>query len=605
MVLVHNMEAMAAMRYSDLSSKKLRVSSEKLSTGYKINRSADNAAGLQISEKMRSQIRGLDRASDNAQDGISFVQTVDGALSEMQALIQRGRELSVQAANDTNVEEDRESIQTEIDYINAEINRLSEQTEFNTIRCFPTGGTLPAKAASTLSSYNITIDRLNGTIAVSGSASGAYSLLADKLATELIPNACNQILNAFPSLDTTDRNIDLVLEVSNIDGSSGTLAYASISYYTTTGEIVKYTLRVDTSDFTDADAAGTGPNAEKLESTIAHEMMHEIMYNALRDGMTDYGGEAFPKWFIEGTAQVAGGGFTTGWNSTLSYIENSAATEESKKLAVENYLKSYTPEGRPYGHGYLATAYIGHIASGEAVISAASISKGLDHIFKSMRVDGKTLDSAIAANTSFSNAAAVESAFASPNAGLISFVRTLAAANGAGSAIAASLSTKGTDILDNAVAGLKTMFVVNGVSISPVATTQTILTNLNLQIGANSDQSISLNMYDVSVGTLGLNDLSVVDHTSAGNAIQSYDDALKDVSKIRAYYGAAQNRLEHIIANVDNTAENLQSAESRIRDVDMAEEMVFYSKNKILLQAGQAMMAQANQSKQGVLTLLQ
>lgn len=608
MILAHNMEALNALRYTANSNKKIKNSSEKLSTGYKINRAGDNAAGLQISEKMRAQIRGLERASVNAQDGISFVQTTDGALNDLQALIQRGRELCVQAANDTNVDSDRDSLQKEIDSIKDEITRICEQSEFNSIRCFPTGGTLPSETEiSGNAKYKITIDRLAGTAVVEASSTGPYSKLADKIANELVPNASNQILNAFPSLDTLDRNIDLTFELTNIDGSSGTLAYAQITYYLSSGDITNYTLQVDISDFTNADAEGTGPRAEMLESTIAHEMMHEVMYNALTDGMTYYGSESFPNWFVEGTAQVAGGGFTTGWNSTLQYIEKSGNTPEIKNAQVENYLKSYTPSGRPYGHGYLASAYLGYLASGEPDVSAASISKGLDNIFHSMIADGKSLDEAIAANTAFSNAAAVEAAFSSPSPGLVAFVRELAAADGAGSAIAASLSTKGTDILNDATSGLKIMFVVSSTTILPPdsGSQVNLSEGMHLQIGANSGQAVSVRMYDISVGTLGLNSIFVSDHISADNAIDSYDSALNKVSRVRSYYGAVQNRLEHAIANSDNAAENLQAAESGIRDTDMAKEMVEYSKYNILQQAGQAMLAQANQSKQGILNLLQ
>lgn len=604
------MEALSALRYSINTSNKLRKSSERLSTGYKINRSADNAAGLQISEKMRGQIRGLEAASSNAQDGISFIQTADGALGDVQALIQRGRELCVQAANDTNVDNDREAIQSEIDAINTEINRIAEQTEFNTLRCFPTGGATPSEVPSVhKSSYSITIDRDSDTVIVQGSPSSAGNTLANKIATELIPNALTQILDAFPALDTMDRNIDLTLEIENIDGSSGTLAYAQILYSTSSGDILTYTLRIDSSDFTDADAEGTGSHAEMLESTIAHEMMHHVMYNALRDGMTDYGPEEYPDWFVEGAAQVAGGGFTTGWNNTLTSIEQSSLNENDKNTAVSNYLQSYTLNGRPYGHGYLATMYLGYLASGSGTVSAASISTGLNNIFNSLR-NGDTLNQAIAANTPYSNATAVQNAFASatPNSNIVSFVRSLAAANGAGSAIAPSLSTKGTDILENSTTGLTPMFTVNSTNIvTPPSDGYTAvnLNEINLQIGANTNQSMNFQLYDISIGVLGLNGVNVADHLSASNGIQLYDDALNRISLVRSEYGAVQNRLEHAIANADNTAENLQASESRIRDVDMAKEMVEYSKSKILLQAGQAMMTQANQSRQGILNLLQ
>lgn len=223
--------------------------------------------------------------------------------------------------------------------------------------------------------------------------------------------------------------------------------------------------------------------------------------------------------------------------------------------------------------------------------------------------NGNTLNQAIAANTPYANATAVQNAFASasPNSNIVAFVRSLAAANGAGSAIAPSLSTKGTDILNNST-GLTTMFTVTSIpSVTPPGGGYTAvnLNEINLQIGANTNQSMHFQLYDISSGVLGLNSVNVADHLSASNGIQLYDDALNRISGVRSEYGAVQNRLEHAIANADNTAENLQASESRIRDVDMAKEMVEYSKSNILLQAGQAMMTQANQSRQGILSLLQ
>jgi flagellin-like hook-associated protein FlgL len=605
MIIAHNISSANAWRYTNGSNKLLSKTSERLSTGYKINRASDNAAGLKISEKMRSQILGLQKASDNIQDGISFIQTADGGLGDMQSLIQRGRELSVQAANDTNVDADREQIQNELDEVIHEITRISDQTEFNKIKCFPPGGTSPNTIKTDgINKYNIQIDTLSASATVTSAFLGTNPL-ADKIATELIPNAVDQILKAFPVFDTGESIKNLSLQIGNIDGTSGTLAYAQISYYSSNGQINSFTLKVDSSDFTNDDANGTGSHAEMLESTIAHEMMHHVMYNALTDGMTAYGPDTFPTWFVEGSAQLAGGGFTTGWNNTLTFIENSSQDSATKDINVTNYLKTYTPSGRPYGHGYLATAYLGYLASGDSTISAQSISTGINKIFSSIKNDGMSLNDAIAANTAFSGTAAVEAAFSNPNASLVSFTRTLAAANGAGSVIADSLSTNGTDILNSSTSGLKSLFVVSETlaPLNPDGGSVVLLNGLNLQVGANSNQSIGLSLYDMSVGNLGLSNIMVSDHISSGNAIESFDGALEKVSKVRSYYGAIQNRLEHAIANSDNTAENLQAAESRLRDADMAKEMVNYSKVNILLQAGQAMIAQANNSRDGVINL--
>lgn len=613
------MNAMSAFIYTTHINNKIGKSSEKLSTGYKINRASDNAAGLQISEKMRSQIRGLERASANAQDGISFVQTADGALNELQGLIQRGRELGVQAANDTNVNEDRNSIQKEIDALTDEINRIADQTEFNTIRIFPPGGTAPLISPKVSTSrYNFTIDRAAGTAVVTGSAATAGSVLYDKIATEFIPNAVDQILTAFPSLNTSMGDVfNLALDVSVIDGANNKLAYAQLSYSTTSGDIYSFTLKVDESDFDDTDASGTGDAAEALESTIAHEMMHTVMYNALLDGMTDYSdgtNDTFPAWLVEGAAQIAGGGFTTGWNDTLTSIEASAGTDAEKKAAVIDYLNNYTPNGRPYGHGYLATAYLGHMASGDTIgsqsntVTAESIKSGLDKIFNYLVTNpDKTLDQAIGQFTSFNSAAEINGAFAVPSDELVNVTRTLANASalgGAGSIIANDLTTGGTNLLNNNTTGLKTMFTVDGSATVPVAGAATDIKELNLQIGANNNQSLPIILYDMSANKLGLDSINVSDNITAGNAITRYDNALQKISAVRSYYGAIQNRLEHSISNADNTAENLQTAESRIRDVNIAKEMMEYAKLSILQQAGQAIITQANQSTEGVLGLL-
>ncbi|MBB2184179.1 hypothetical protein H0486_14970 [Lachnospiraceae bacterium MD1] len=251
--------------------------------------------------------------------------------------------------------------------------------------------------------------------------------------------------------------------------------------------------------------------------------------------------------------------------------------------------------------------YLGYLASGSGAVTASSICNGLNKIFDSLR-NGNTLDQAIAANTPFANATALQNVFSSPTNELVAFVRSLAAANGAGSAIAPSLSTKGTDILENSTTGLKTMFVVTDVpDVTPPGggSTPVNLNQISLQIGANSNQSLQFQLYDISTGILGLDTVTVIDHLSASNGIHAYDEALNRISGVRSAYGAVQNRLEHAIANAENTAENLQAAETRIRDVDMAKEMVEYSISNILLQAGQAMMTQANQSRQGILSLLQ
>lgn len=329
-----NMPAWNAGRHLNLNQKRNAKIAEKLSSGYRINRSADDAAGLSISEKMRRQIRGLTQASANAQDGISMVQSAEGAMNEIHDMLQRANELAVKAANGTLSDNDREMVDAEIQQIKAEIDKIADHTVFNEKNLFPTNGYSP-RSASVLATYqyDMELNLKDGTVAVNGSPNNAAvngragvavnsgSALADKIANTLVPDAIGHILDAFPALKNAQGTdtIKMSLNVSFIDGPGNTLAYASYTYKSSGGRPITMGIKVDAADFNNADASGTGKNAEVLESTIAHELMHTVMQYNLTDGMSGRKGEKYPTWFVEGTAQLAGGGFTTGWNNNLLY----------------------------------------------------------------------------------------------------------------------------------------------------------------------------------------------------------------------------------------------------------------------------------------------
>lgn len=388
MVVQHNMLAWNANRQFKVNYGKIAKVAENLSSGYRINRAADDAAGLSISEKMRRQIRGLTQAASNAQDGISMVQVADGALNEVQAMLQRGNELAVKAANGTLTQTERNMIDEEIQQLKQGIDEVAGRAVFNENRLFPEYGKDP-KAGMANQNYHYELKyRLtdnsfaigNANADVSGEnqseeTDSATGILADQIANELIPNAVKQIFDAFPTLKTatgTDE-IDMALDISFIDGQGNTLAYAQCSVYSS-GKPVSMLIKVDIADFDDEDAGGTGENAEVLESTIAHELMHSVMQYTLTDGMTGRNGEEFPDWFTEGTAQLAGGGFPTNWNYQLSRMTEqlSSGSDTSQDANIEKYLKTYTVAGRPYGHGYLACAYLGYLASGQSDVTAGN-----------------------------------------------------------------------------------------------------------------------------------------------------------------------------------------------------------------------------------------
>ncbi len=636
MVIMHNLSAMnisgSIKRISLANSKNV----EKLSSGYRINRSADDAAGLSISEKMRSQIRGLNRAARNAQDGISFIQVAEGALNESHAILQRCKELVVQGANDTNTDVDRAAIQAELDQLTEELDRVAKTTKFNTMDVFVHDGAYANKADSAhlinetapAMKPDITVtlsfvDSAGNVVDVGESqAVGQDTIYKDsefaKFVTKAAADAVSALYDKYSAsmFKNSSAGINVGLNIANMDGAGSVLASASLSMssganadgaYTT----MSYTLNIDADDY-DATKFDTMTDEKKadLAATIAHEMTHLVMFDTVTDNMLGSAAD-FPLWFIEGMAQSSSG--DNGW---VAYRLTQSSTDDE----IKNYMSQL--ESMPYGAGYLGTMYLGYAASGSNSTSdlQGDIVNGLNKIFDSL-TDGKSLDDAIAENTTYAGLQDFATGFKGADSASLTFVKELITArgNGAGSLLATDLSVTEAD-------AFATSELTDDMGNYTVKTDNTKYMNafgagykfpekqsgiaganseLNLQVGALEGQGIKLEKYNVTASVLmGYKDLDVSDHDKATASITTVDDAIEKVSKIRSYYGAIQNRLEYTITNLNNTSENLQAAESLIRDTDMAEAMVEYSKNNILLQAAQAMMSQANQNGQGILNLI-
>lgn len=613
-----NMLALNANRQLGLTTKKNAKNTERLSSGYRINRAADDAAGLSISEKMRRQVRGLTQAALNAQDGVSMVQIGEGALNEVHDMLHRANELAVKAATGTLQDVDRAMIDAEIQQLKAEIDRTAKNTTFNEISLFPENGLSPLSTGfMETKSYDITYNLKDGSLMINGAAAGpgaagragvavsSGNVLADTIANELVPNAVSQIFTAFPSLKNNvgSDTINMSLDVSYIDGPNRTLAYASFRYSYGGGRPYGMGIRVDISDFSKADAEGTGPKTEALKSTIAHELMHTVMQYTLTDGMSGRRGEKYPAWFIEGTAQLAGGGFSTGWNDTLSYYAHylTNANDTSQDANISSYLRKFTMNNRPYGHGYLGAAYIGYLANGGGAVTSANIAQGMDKIFTDL-LNGQSLENAIQKNAGISTAN-LNSLFNSGDQNLTEFVRKLSyeARDGAGSVITTGLDVGGSSLLGNNASALNQPFRINPFQVTVNASGPS---DIGLQVGAEPGQHIEIDLYQMSSQALGLEDMNVRSTDDADRAIDQLKYAIGCVSNVRSQYGAIQNRLEHTINNLNNITENTTEAESRIRDADIAAEMMEYSNNQILMQAGASMLAQANQHSQLILSLL-
>ena len=461
MVVQHNMQAANANRMLNITTGAQSKSTEKLSSGYRINRAADDAAGLSISEKMRKQIRGLDKASSNAEDGVSSVQTAEGALTEVHSMLQRMNELAVQASNGTNSDTDRGAIQDEISQLTTEIDRVAETTKFNETYLLKGG---------------------NGTkdVYMNGHDAGLKGTLTDSATTATFKVAAGA-LDAGKSV--------------TIGGKDYTIGSTKAEAKTFIGQAAKgNTVTIDGTTYTVIEDSGT-------EDTATNKLKLATIQGKIDDGSTvEY----------NGTKMTA---MKDGDNNGVDDADSSVI---SAAHAVDLMEKELT-----------AANNIG------ATKTAATAKKAAAYTSK----DGVTFD-----------------------------------------------IKKGTaEVADKL--------------------------SFSLHVGSDADMTnkITVDIETMNSSYLGIKGLNVNDDSGiAGTyAVDAISDALQKVSEQRSSLGAVQNRLEHTIDNLDNVVENTTTAESRIRDTDMAEEMVNYSKNNILAQAGQSMLAQANQSNQGVLSLLQ
>lgn len=645
MVVQHNIAGMNANRQLNITTGIQGKSSEKLSSGYRINRAADDAAGLAISEKMRRQIRGLTQASNNAQDGVSWCQIADGALNEVSDMLVRASDLAIKAANDTLQNTDRAYINSEVQRLGEEIDRIHGVTEFNNIHVFSDKGYSPSQAMLSPDDNKLAVTLSDGTnIEISFSfvdKSGAkadldteakkigqdtsygstqYAEFVKKAAADAVYNLGQNFPTLFKKAAT--QGIKIGLELS-YEGIGNTLATANIRLTTTTNPestVMSYYMWVDTADYPlDSFDSMTDDKKAALGATIAHEMTHLLMYDTLTDGM--FGG--YPDWFVEGVAQTSSGHI--GWVS--KYINSGSSDDQ-----IGGYLRNLGGEGLgQYGAGYVAAMYLGYLASGASEVNSTNIKNGLNNLLGDMASPKKSLDQAIKDNTSFSGGlSAFEQAFG--DTASTNFTRQLLQAmetNGAGSLFGALNETQSSLFAPNTLTSSKPNYYEiepgNTLYANAFGTGYTIPeqqggiftgegTNdgrgntLFLQVGSETESmnQIALKRFNVRLGTLtegGTYNTST--REEALETIATVKKAAQNVASVRSYYGALQNRLEHTVKNLDNVVENTQSSESRIRDTDMAAEMVKYSNNNILAQAGQAMLAQANQTNQGVLSLLQ
>lgn len=515
MIINHNMNALNAHRNMNVNNTAAGKSMEKLSSGLRINRAGDDAAGLAISEKMRGQIRGLTQASRNASDGISMIQTAEGALNETQNILQRMRELSVQSSNDTNTAADRESIQKEIEQLTEEIDRIGNNTEFNT------QSLLKGDGSNKLEATGVTI--------------GTTTAGKDRT--------------------TTEASLTLKIQADTTVATNATVKL--------NGQELKVSITAD-----------TAKSKEELTTLVQKQLQEKIDNSSELKGqykVTAKGQEV--------TIEAVKGGKFEGSQGTIE-VSNVANIKDSTNGTI-NTLKNT-------GTTTAATA-----ANVKVTMPAAAAINDL--VGKGMTLGNTQIEFYDASKGQYTGDSIGVDISKSTTAGQLA----QAIIDQAGSKIEGVTISKDND--DLVITSLNEG-ANSRVNVQDGAKNEGF--EATFQVGANSNQTIAISIGDMRADALGVKKVDLTTAEGSQEATATIQAAIEKVSTERAGLGAVQNRLEYTISNLDNTTENLTSAESTLRDVDMAKEMMTFSKNNILNQAAQAMLAQANQQPQNVLSLL-
>lgn len=528
MVITHNMVASNTKRQLNINSKRKSKLTEKLSSGYKINRAADDAAGLSISEKMRGQIRGLNQASRNIQDGISLIQVAEGALNEDHDILQRMNELAVQAANDTNTDADRSAIQKEINQLVSELNRIADSTEFNA-EIHPLKREIPQSWLLVTDTPKISADEIGSmtkqTIDLSNITNGSYSGYSINDNTITITGEENYVFQG------------------SFSGNNGKIVINSNAVITAPD---------DCEMNMDITVKG-GKNVAILTSPYTKEGLgHSVKAGKLE--------------LEEGST------LTIKYDPTKYQIPSTGIEFDSINMQIDSTLNL---EGVTV-QCFSDMSVIGNVEG--ATGTSINIYYDMDNHSHS-KLLGRKID---VDNLTISS-------------GTLSL-------SGAGDPVSANTDIRIKD-------GSWQMTSISGSDAYMLRAEYDIENNdeeneIWIQAGANSEQGILIDKVDASAVSLGIDYLSVMSHEKASRAIETIHGAIEKVSSYRSYFGAIQNRLEHAMAIDDSTAENLQNSESKIRDTDIAKEMVELAKMNILDQVGVSMLSQANQSNQGILGLL-
>ncbi len=629
MRIQHNIMAMSAYRNYTNNVSAMKKNLEKLSSGYKINRAGDDAAGLAISEKMRAQITGLETAQKNAKDGISLVQTAEGALTEVHDMLNRMVELATQSANGTyDSTTDRAQLQKEVDQLRSEIDRIADSANFNGIKLLD--GSLTSKT-------NLIAGKAEVLLPSPSVTSGFIS-----------PSTANAVTKSV--LTAGDGNFILHRDANNAGPTSFEIDLDGIGFDSLTAGGASIVVNIGGALVTIDVASDTDLNSKQLADAIKTAGSAGIQINGVTFTISGDASDDMAVRFemdgLQASTITKAGSFTGDFDVTIDVTAGSTSgvltggyltASGNISIATSNIKEGQPNAGEVYANCSQDTAWTaGQITDGMALkvgnetyilalsqdmLGKAQSAANLDKKYKVVNLTDLANEAGNALDTNKNGEALSNALTRITEAGKDNDMFVIGLADGGELTFREKASftsdtvdlTKALDTVDGngkvTKEGLFSQFAVYN-KLEFVETTPSRTVNgksLTLQIGdtADSFNQLKVDIADMHCNSIGIGSVDISDQTKAAAAIDAIKAAINTVSDVRGTLGATQNRLDHTINNLSVMTENIQDAESTIRDVDVAEEMMAYTKNNILIQSAQAMLAQANQVPQGVLQLLQ
>ncbi len=583
MRIQHNIMAMNAYRNYTNNVNAMKKNLEKLSSGYKINRAGDDAAGLAISEKMRAQITGLETAQKNAKDGISLVQTAEGAMTEVHDMLNRMVELATQSANGTyDNTTDRAQMQKELNQLRSEINRIADSSNFNGIKLFD------------------------------------GSMEADKVEYTIDNKAALAIFDLKGSTDIGDLGTSTMVHQDGRDavGTKFVVELENVSFASTVAG--KVGISVGGAEISTQLAANGALSGDKLAEALAGDntsvKINGVTYNVTSDGS---------KLVFE--MDKTGLKMTTAASFAGNFDVEVISPDGTNDSGTVNLGTQVIEAGGPKVEAILANTVTKTALQDTDIKDGMTISiGGTNYVFASTK---ETLEAVKAAGADYKavdisdlvdDNGVLQDALAPQGDALKEALDRLTVAAKDNKMFTVGQDTAGGKLTfqeKSTYDGDADLSTGNGIQKQIQTGTFAAKTvkaatgsgkGLTLQIGdtADSYNQLKVSLGDMHVNSLGIGDISIADQASAATAVDKIKAAINTVSDVRGTLGATQNRLDHTINNLSVMTENIQDAESTIRDTDVAAEMMAYTKNNILIQSAQAMLAQANQVPQGVLQLL-